>query len=398
MQKVWIATELFYPEETSTSYILTKVANKLTDKYEVEVVCGTPTYDTDSTEDSYFKVSEKIRIHRLKSLVGNKNNILYRVLKFIQLSVQIVIFLKKNLRSGDKLFIVTNPAPLIILCAWLKKFKKFEWIILVHDVFPENTIPAGIINSKANFVYRFLKKMFDRAYSTADRIIVLGRDMEKVMRGKISRYNRNTNIKVIENWGATHEILPLKQVKHPPLVKKFTLQYAGNMGRVQGLHNFLKCFKNSNNNDVILQLIGDGAVKVELQNFVLDNALDNVVFYGGYRRNEQNQILNSCDMALVTLASGMYGLGVPSKTYNILAAGIPLLYIGPKNSEIDLLIKDYSIGFSFEPEDTAQLTEFFKLLNNSLSESIEQMSLNARKLAECQYSEEIILNKFLHYI
>lgn len=398
MQKVWIATELFYPEETSTSYILTKVANKLTEKYEVEVVCGTPTYDTNAAKNSYLKISEKIKIQRLKSLAGDKNNILYRVLKFVQLSIQIIWFLKKNMRSGDKLFIVTNPAPLIILCSWLKKFKKFEWIILVHDVFPENTIPAGIIKNKGNILYRLLKKLFDAAYSKADKIIVLGRDMEKVIQSKILRFKNNADIKVIENWGATDEIWPLATEKNSSTAKKFTLQYAGNIGRVQGLQTFLECFRNAKNHNINLQLIGNGAVKAELVNYANINNLDNVLFQDSYRRHEQNQILNSCDLAIVTLADGMYGLGVPSKTYNILAAGKPLLYIGPKNSEIDLLIKEYSIGYSFEAGEMAKLTEFLASIDSAFLESIAQMSLNARLLAENKYSEEIILNKFQDFI
>lgn len=46
----------------------------------------------------------------------------------------------------------------------------------------------------------------------------------------------------------------------------------------------------------------------------------------------------------------MYGLGVPSKTYNILASGRPILFFGPKNSEIDLLVRENGIGYCDWPE------------------------------------------------
>ena len=78
----------------------------------------------------------------------------------------------------------------------------------------------------------------------------------------------------------------------------------------------------------------------------------------------------------------MYGLGVPSKTYNIMAAGRPIIYFGPENGEIGLLIKEHNIGYIGWPEIW----------------DIEDMKVKgarARVLAETQYSKEIILNKFL---
>ena len=44
-QRLWIISELFYPDETSTGYILTDMANKLVEKYDVHVICGPEIYD-----------------------------------------------------------------------------------------------------------------------------------------------------------------------------------------------------------------------------------------------------------------------------------------------------------------------------------------------------------------
>jgi colanic acid biosynthesis glycosyl transferase WcaI len=43
-QRVWIVSELFYPEETSTGYLLTKIAEGLAAEFEVLVLCGQPGY------------------------------------------------------------------------------------------------------------------------------------------------------------------------------------------------------------------------------------------------------------------------------------------------------------------------------------------------------------------
>ena len=40
IQRLWIVTELFPPDETSTSYILGEIANAMAKKYCVGVICG----------------------------------------------------------------------------------------------------------------------------------------------------------------------------------------------------------------------------------------------------------------------------------------------------------------------------------------------------------------------
>ena len=57
----------------------------------------------------------------------------------------------------------------------------------------------------------------------------------------------------------------------------------------------------------------------------------------------------------------MYGLGVPSKVYNSMSAGLPILYVGDEGSEIDRYIKNYNIGWSFNWSQIESLKEF---LNN----------------------------------
>ena len=65
---------------------------------------------------------------------------------------------------------------MVALISKLRKKRKIELNILVHDVFPENTAPAGLKLPK--FAYIILKNLFDKAYSRADQSIVLGRDMQ----------------------------------------------------------------------------------------------------------------------------------------------------------------------------------------------------------------------------
>lgn len=403
MKRIWIVTELFYPEETSTAYILTKIAQRLTEKYDVHVICGPENYNKNSLviENSKSQLlNDNITIQRVSDTKLDKNKLLSRIIRFIILSWKLSYSLWKNLESNDSILIVTNPAPLLLIISIIKRIRKNKLYILVHDVFPENTIPANIIASSDSLLYRILKKIFDFAYRQADTLIVLGRDMKDVIKKKLGANKRGTDIQIIENWAEIDRIVPNKTKNLEMFLSnpKIDIQYAGNIGRVQGLMNFLHIIKSIENPYLRFSFWGEGACKQEMVKYVEDEKMQNIYFFNGYARNEQSSVLNNCDIAIVILAPGMYGLGVPSKAYNIMAAGKPILFIGDINSEIALEVKENKIGFCFEAEDSQGLFSFFQSLNDTKLFSLSEMGKKARYLAETKYSAQKILDKFIQVI
>ena len=394
--KLWIYSELFYPEETSTSYIMTKIANKLASKFDVEVISGYPSYDKNENSD-FLVLDERIKLKRIKSYSGNKDKTLPRIIKLVSLSFGFFFHLLFKVKSGDKIFTVTNPATFLVFASFIKIFKKLDITILVHDVFPENTIAAGFIKNQKDLKYNIFKKIFNNSYSRIDQLIVLGRDMAEIFIEKLKEYRSPPKITIIENWTETDNIFPVKNVENAK--NKIVFQFAGNLGSIQGLDSIIKIIENVKNPALVFDFIGDGKMKPFLQDYVNEKSIKNVFFQPSYPRSQQNLVLNSCDIAIVSLSDNMLGLGVPSKTYNILAAGKPILYIGDKNSEVALLIKEYDIGFHFDYSEKNKLLDFFDKLNLDEIESIFlQKGQNARKIAEEKFSEEIILNKFIEAI
>ena len=401
MKRIWIVTELFYTDETSTAYILTEIAKGMSKKYEVGVICGSRSYDEKETEKKSSFFNERIIIKRVSMPRLNKNKLFFRLVRFVLLTIQLSFVLLQNLKKGDSIFVVTNPAPLLLVVACIKRLKGNPYYILVHDVFPENMIPAGIVSSSTSCLYVLLKRMFDKAYRQADVLIVLGRDMKEVMQKKLAQNKRKTQVEIVENWAEVGAIFPhdSKKLKDFTVDTKIDIQYAGNLGRVQGLMEWLSLIKEVNNPCLRYSFWGEGALRETMVRFMEDNNLkDCIYFKGEYRREEQNVVLGNCDIALVTLAKGMYGLGVPSKSYNIMAAGKPILFIGDLRSEIALEIQENEIGFCFDAEDVSKIQTFLSGLSFVSIPKLREMGGRARKLAETRYSKEIIINKYLHLL
>lgn len=371
---LWIVSELFPPDETSTSYILGEIANAMSKKYNVKIICGPKIYDKRKSldENNKFRLDPSIEVFRADGTGLDKNTTKGKAINFILMSMRMIKLVKVHVQKEDKVLMVTNPAPLVVLVSRLKRKRGFELNILVHDVFPENTKPAGLKLP----TYGVFKYIFDKAYSSADQLIALGRDMADVLVKKVQTVEKvvekHPKITIIENWADIENIIPQQMPNG-----KIILEYAGNIGRVQGLDKVIEQLPE----DVDFHLYGTGAMEDKLK----DMGRNNVFFHGPYFRSQQNEVLSACHIAIVTLQDGMYGLGVPSKTYNILASGRPVLFLGPQNSEIDLLVKEKKIGYCGWPKkwDVDELKE---------------MGERARKVAVQEYSEATILNKFIEAI
>ena len=395
MQTLWIISELFPPDETSTAFILGEIANVMATKYDVKVICGPEIYDKRKKTDpnNKFMLNPIIKVAHVNGVDLDKNTFFGKAMRFAVISSQLYKTAKKSIQVGDKVLLVTNPAPVVALVSILRKKRNFELNILVHDVFPENTAPAGLKLPK--FAYNVLKKIFDRAYSRADQLIALGRDMKKVLEEKVARFEHQPKVTIIENWSDLDIVAPMELVFHPD---RFVLEYAGNIGRVQGLHALIENIEAANNEGLEFHLWGTGAEENSLKDYVQSHKMSNVVFHGAYLRSKQSEVINSCDMALVTLTDGMFGLGVPSKTYNIMAAGKAVLFVGEPESEIGLLVKEKNIGYVFRTEDKNGIVKFLSGLNKEKLAEIREMGERARQVAIKEYAKDIILNKFVEAI
>lgn len=391
-KRIWIISELFYPEETSTAYIFGEIANSLSSKYEVNVITGPEIYDHKKVQEKnpVNQLDDRIIIHRVDGIKENKKKILSRIKKFIGISKRIYKVAKKKIRKEDIVLLATNPFPLIVPMAKLHKRTGFNFIVLVHDVFPE---PLKIRIPIPSIIYNPIFKIFSRSYAEADCLISLGIDMTKNLRNKTEKYNPSQNIIQIENWGDTEFIFPTDRNKALPS-DKIVIQYAGNMGKAQGLEKIINEFSKIKNPCVLLDFWGGGEQEEKLKELVKELGLGHrITFNGTYKRSKQLEVLNKCDLALVKLRKEIKGLGVPSKTYNILAAGKPIIFIGPKDSEIALMIKENEIGFVFDEDENNGLIDFLNEIKPSDINRLKEMGKKARKLVETKYSKSIILNK-----
>ena len=397
-QGLWIVTELFPPEETSTGYIMGEIANAMSQKYEVKVICGPKVYDPNkkNVTSSLEVINPFIEVVRVNGIAEDKNSKLSRIKKFLLMSWYLYREAKKRIQPGERVLMVTNPFPLIVLMANLRNRRHLHLSMLAHDIMPESLYTDMHIPMP---IYKIAEKVFNKAYAHTDLLISIGRDMSEILEKKVQKGESDKTkwprITVIENWGDTKNIKPVNIYN----ADKITIQYAGNIGNAQGIGEFIDVMHDANCNQVEFGIWGTGSAELSLKEKVKQLEMSgNVMFHGPYSRADQQDVLNVCDIALVRLVEGMYGLGVPSKSYNILAAGKPILYIGERNTEIWRLIEENGNGVCFEPNDREGLIKYLRDLSLEKRGSLREMGKISRQLAEEKFSKEAILNRFLEVI
>jgi len=89
----------------------------------------------------------------------------------------------------------------------------------------------------------------------------------------------------------------------------------------------------------------------------------------------------------------MFGVAMPSRTYNFLAAGKPVLALTDANSEVVRVIEEDQVGWHLPPRDAEKLLDTIYNIYEQRA-AIGEMGKRARKSALEKYSVEVAINKF----
>ena len=398
--RVWVVSELYFPEETSTGYYLTRIAERLAADVPVGVICSQPTYSARGTRAPVREERNGVRIQRCRGTTLNKDFLLFRMANSLTFAISVFFNSLIRFRRRDVVLVVTNPPVLPFAVMGACRWRGARIVLLIHDVYPEALEAARMIRP-ASFISRFISLRSRKLLDRADRIVVLGRDMAALVTRKSSV--PPSRVVTVSNWADTEEIRPSAPSQNELLRRlglegKFVFQYSGNMGRTHDLETLLACARVLKTDPRFhLLLIGAGAKRQAAEKTALGMGLDNVTFLPPVSRRELPVSLNACHVAVVSLVPGMAGVSVPSRIYNIMAAGKPIIALADEDSEPALVVREERIGWVSPPGKVAPAVAAIKEALENPGKLIE-MGLRARTASERSYSREAVLDRYRNVI
>ena len=352
----------------STGYLMIDIANAYAEVYDEVVLLAGSIKVTERT------LNEKIKIKHIAAY--DRSSSIKRLLTWGWASLQIFNKLLFKYRKHEVVY-VTNP-PMAYLSSLLVKN---PFSIIVYDTYPDALQNVGI--GKGNFIYKWWSKKNRRLFTKAKKIVTLSDGMADCL----ANYVEREKITVVPNWASKASFRPVVKSENPfvkehGLEDKFTVMYSGNMGFTHNVETIIEVAKKlADDNRIHFMLIGDGKKKPELQEMSRNYGLKNCTFLDWQPADMLQYSLASADLGVITLNDETAKVSVPSKTYNLLAVGAPLLCIVPEDSELASMVAKYQNGACFQPDQIDKIAAFIKELasDKEKKDTMAGHSLDASK-------------------
>ncbi|MBN1814658.1 MAG: glycosyltransferase family 4 protein [Anaerolineae bacterium] len=392
--QVWVISELYYPEDAATGHYMTGIAEGLAQEHSVNVICAQPNYAKRGMRAPVRETHNSVRIERCWATRLDKNNFVLKAINVLSISLSIFFMALSRIRRGDVVLVVTNPPLLPFVVAAVCRMRGARCVLRIDDVYPEAMIHAGVVRP-GGVAARAIDWLTGRLYLSVDRIVVLGRDMGGVVTRKLGE--RSNRVVVIPNWADLGSVVPEPRFQNTllaelGLIHKFVVEYAGNIGPLQDIENLLtSALRLREVEDIHFLFIGSGKMLPWLTQAVKEAGLTNLTILGQRPRSDQSSFLNACDTAIVSLVPGMAGVGVPSRMYNVMAAGKPVIAAVDSDSELALVVREEQVGWIVPPGQPERIAEAI-LEARAHPQRLVEMGTRARSAAEAKYSSRRVLD------
>jgi glycosyltransferase involved in cell wall biosynthesis len=392
--RVLFVNRYFYPDCSATSQLLTELAEDLIAQgASVTVISGRTLYQGKETKLSVRDVHKGIRIVRVGFFRFDRSETLGRLGDYLSFWVS-ALWTAARIQNLSCLVVLSDPPLLSLLAAIIRLIKPVKAVCWLQDLFPDVAIQAGMI--RLGPARRVLNQLTQWSLRHMDQIIVIGRCMERrLLRHGISA----DKIVTIPNWADGQHISPLPRRKSACVAQhglegKFVVMYSGNHGIVHDFEGFVSLARATQSYpELRFCFIGDGAWRNQLMNIAKAENWQHVLFLPYQDRAVLRSSLTAADVHLVSLRTEMEGLSIPSKIYSVLAAGRPVIFFGPANSEPAAILRDAHCGFTVKPGDTEGAVQALLAVYNDRS-LLEQQGQAARLYFNRRFDRNIATQNF----
>lgn len=360
--RIIFVNRFYWPDEPATAQLLTDLAEALVVAgHAVTIITSNPRQPGCAAAET----RNGVEIIRTRSSRLGRRNLVGRALDFVSFSVKALRLLSKTVRRGDTVVLMTDP-PLLGCAATSVILKRSAHVVhWIQDVYPE--IATAVSGNLLPLLFRDWR---NQSWRRSDRCVVLGSDMAGFV---ASCGVAQDKIFVCPNW-APAGLAPIAEPTSSDLraqwglVGKFVIGYSGNLGRVHDLDPLLEVADALRSEpDIAFVFIGDGAQKSRLQSGARSRQLENIFFQPAQPRERLRETLALPDLHVVTLRTGCEQLVFPSKLYGIAAVGRPVIFIGPPQSDIAVLVQANGFGFSMDRSDPTAAANAIKLLRDDVA-------------------------------
>ena len=382
--RIAVLTLNFAPEMGATATRLFELTTRLAARgHDVTVITAMPNYPTGRVFDGYrgrLRVEDEmdgVRVIRTWIRPSESARPFPRLLGYLSFVSSSMALGWRGLGRQDVLLFDSPPLFLVPAGLALGRIAGSRVVMNVSDTWPDVAVRLGLPLGKLTL--RLLGGLERVGYGASDAVLA----PTSAARDQIARRFPRVRSAVVSggvDLGLFHPSLRSDEVRRSLGAGPgdFLVGYCGLHGLFQGLEVVVEAADRLRGHPAVkFVMVGDGPSKPALVSLAEGRGVTNLRFENTVPRSEVASILASCDAAVVPLAAELPGT-MPSKVYEALASGVPLIV--SRGCEAEALVNEHGVGRAFSPLDSEELAATVHDLANHTG-GREEMSRKARELS-----------------
>src|SRR5947208_3187686 len=349
--KVVVVSQHYPPDPSTTAAIMAAISVHVAREAEVLVLSGTAGSATAAS-------AGKPAVVEVRNSMPGKAALLKRALAELLFTVRMFAALLMKLRRGDVALTVPAPFMLPYAFAAAAKLKGAKSVMIMHDLYPDVLVMAGLLKPQST-VAKAMRALNAPMFRTLDAVVIIGRDTEKLL----LRYRGMTRdrIRFIPNWATlapgVRAIAPDNPYRRS-LSGPFVVGLSANLGFT---HDPVIVFEAArrlrDNRDIHFLLSGWGMGFDQLREMQSEAELPNVTLVDRVEDDQLETFLSAADVWIIPYRRNVAGVSVPSRFYNLLAIGRPVILDSEPDAEAALTVTEHDVGWAVEPGGADELAK-----------------------------------------
>lgn len=362
--RILFLTHYFFPEGNAPATRVYEATRRFAARgHDVTVVTGVPNVPNGVVYEGYrnrlWQREEVagVNVVRVWTYLAPNKGTLKRILNYLSFMLSATLAALRVPRPD--VVVASSPQ---FFCGWAgvlaSRLRRAPLVLEIRDLWPESIVAVGAMRDPR--LIRFLEWLERRMYAAALAIVTVGDGYRRELEARGVPPER---ISVIPNGidGAVFHARPDDgRVREEwQLGRRFVCAYVGTIGMGCGLDVVLRAARRlraEGRDDIRFLLVGDGAVREELEAQVRAEGLDSVVFTGRLPKARMPEVLAAADTCLVHLTrTPLFKTVLPSKIFEAAAMAKPIV-LGVEGFAAELVGR-VGAGICIEPENETQLLE-----------------------------------------
>ncbi|WP_027566828.1 glycosyltransferase family 4 protein [Bradyrhizobium sp. URHA0013] len=371
--KIVVASQHYPPDPSTTAAIMAEIACRIAGDHEVVVLSG-----SSGALPASQTGPGKPRVVAVKNRMAGKAALVRRGASELLFAVRTFLALTRELRRGDVVLTVTAPFMLPYAVAAAARLKGARSALIMHDLFPDVLVMAGLLKP-GSIITMTMRAANGLMFRALNAVITIGRDAERPLLS-YSGMTRN-KIRFIPNW-ATLVAAPRPVTADNPFRKAlsagFVVGLSGNLGFTHDPEIVFEAARLlSDEPDIHFLLSGWGIGFERLKQLQTEANLPNVSFVGRVEDAELEPFLAAANLWIIPYRKDVAGVSVPSRFYNLLAVGRPVVLVSEPEAEAALTVVENGLGWVVTPGRADQLVEAIRAASRSDGVAIAERAVKA---------------------